>query len=139
MKKFQMVFFGLLISLSSCKKEEVANKQILGLWNWTIQYTGNPAYSYTPQSTGIKESILFTTDGTYLIKQNSVVVNSGTYKTITANSTRGEKVMGITYSNNRVTDSAAYYYITNSNDSLIFSPDLIGSVGAGARCYKRQK
>lgn len=137
MKKFVMAAICTILIFSSCKKE-VNSTTIAGKWIWTIQYSDNPAYNSTPQSTGIQEIISFSTNGTYSLTQNSIVVNSGTYKTSSATSTGGDKVSSVLYSNNRVTDSVAYYVITNTNDSLIFSHDLIGTVGSGSRHYGKQ-
>ncbi len=100
--------------------------------------TDNPYYSSTPQSTGINEILTFTSTGTYKIAQNGTVVNNGTYKTITAKSAAGQTVMGISYTNSRVSDSTEYYYLANSNDSLFFAHDLIGTVGSGSRHYGRK-
>jgi hypothetical protein len=137
MRRFAMAAMCTTLIFSSCKKE--TNTTIVGNWVWIIQYADNPAYNSTPQSTGIQEIISFGTDGTYSLTQNNIVMNSGTYKTSSATSIRGDKISSALYSNNRVTDSVAYYVIQNNNDSLIFSYDLIGTVGSGSRHYGKQK
>lgn len=137
MKYIRTATFLLLVLFNSCKKESTQT-HIIGLWNWTIQYAGNPAYNSTPLSTGIKETLSFNGNGNYSLAQNGIVTNSGTYRTSNAISTSGQIVMSVLYNNLKVKDSAAYYLLTNNNDSLIFSHDLIGSVGSGSRHYSRQ-
>lgn len=132
--------FAFLICLLffSCKKNNTQNP-IIGKWIWTIQMADNPYYSPTPQSTGINEILTFTSTGTYNIADNDTVVNYGTYKRITAKSSSGQKILGISYTNSRVSDSTDYYYLADSNDSLFFSHDLIGTVGSGSRHYGRRQ
>ena len=124
--------------ISSCKKG-TGTLNITGQWIWTIQYANNPSYNSTPQSTGIQETLSFGTNGTYNATQNNIIVNEGTYRTALAKSTTGSKVSSVLYSNSRVTDSVAYYLTSNNDDSLVFSYDLIGTVGSGSRHYGKQK
>ena len=126
-----------LTLFTSCKKN-VAQKKIVGEWIWTIQYSDNPAYNSTPQSTGVRETLSFNRNGDYALTQNGIVTNTGTYRLSTAKSINGQNVSSIYYSNSRLTDSVAYYLLQNNNDSLIFSHDLIGTVGSGSRHYGRQ-
>lgn len=134
-KRIRFTLLSLLF-LFSCKKN-TSNEALIGDWIWTIQYANNPGYNTTPQSTGIQEYIYFGADKTYSLKQNDVIVNSGTYKMATATSSAGKGVSSILYTNSRVVDSAAYYMITDK-DSLIISHDLIGTVGSGVRYYGRK-
>jgi hypothetical protein len=134
----QKFILSVLISLSlfSCKKSETTQADpIAGQWKWVIQRENNPAYFSTPATTGIQETLEFNTNGTYTVTQNSVTVNSGTYKTVIATSTNGSPVSGVLYSNTRVTDSVVYYVVRNNNDSLMFCHDLIGTLGASSRIY----
>ena len=126
-----------LTLFTSCKNN-VAQKKIVGEWIWTIQYSDNPAYNSTPQSTGVRETLSFNRNGDYALTQNGIVTNTGTYRLSTAKSINGQNVSSIYYSNSRLTDSVAYYLLQNNNDSLIFSHDLIGTVGSGSRHYGRQ-
>lgn len=129
------VFFSLL--LYSCKKTST-QPNIIGTWVWVVTSADNPVYNSTPLSTGINETLTFTNNGTYSISQNGTITNSGTYKLTTVKGSNGQNVSGVSYSNNRVTDSVNYYTLTNNNDSLIFSHDLIGTVGSGSKHYGRQ-
>jgi hypothetical protein len=121
----------------SCKKDDTT-KQIMGNWVWTIQYAGNPTYNTTPFNTGISEILSFNSDGSFKLTQNGLMVNSGKYRTGTARSSNGNTVSAVLYTDPTTIDSVAYFFLANNNDSLIFSYDLIGSVGSGARDYGRQ-
>jgi hypothetical protein len=132
------VISALLLLLDSSCTKSAGQQNVKGEWVWTIQYADNPAYNSSPQSTGIQETLSFSNNGTYSLTQNGVIVNSGTYKTSTAKNTRGETVSSVLYTNTRVEDSVAYYQLTNNNDSLIFSHDLIGTYGSGSRHYRRK-
>jgi hypothetical protein len=136
MQRLLLLLF-LCLSYFSCKKDS-SEANLSGEWIWTLQSAGNPAYNSTPQSTGINEILSFDNNGNYSVSQNGVITNSGTYKTSTAKNTSGETVLSIKYTNARVTDSVDYYMLTNTNDSLIFSYDLIGAVGSGSRHYGRK-
>ena len=138
MKLIVVVFMFGLTLITSCSKEKAQNK-IVGRWNWTIQYADNPAYNSTPESTGIHETLIFNSNGTYDLAQDGISKNTGIYHLSSATSTNGQKVSSIYYSNVRVTDSVAYYKLQNNNDSLFFNHDLIGTVGSGSRHYGRQQ
>lgn len=126
-----------LLLMVSCKKEAssfLADEAIIGQWGWSVQYTGSPLYTLTPQNTGINETLVFYEDRNWIIVQNSVIVKSGTYKTSRVTKSNGEQVNAIHYNNSNLdTDSTTYYKIYN--DSLIFSNDFGGTVGSGARIY----
>src|ERR1700739_3550922 len=114
-KQYIMVRMCLILAFvividSSCTKSS-GQQNITGEWIWTIQYADNPAYNSTPQSTGIQETLSLAGNGNYSLIQNGIVVNSGTYKTLTAKNTRGETVSGVLYTNTRVKDSVAYYQL----------------------------
>jgi hypothetical protein len=129
----------ILLSFFSCKKTDPAvTATVVGQWSWVIQRENNPAYFSTPLTTGINETMEFNINGNYAVTQNTVIVNSGTYKLTTGTSTSGSPVSGVLFSNARVTDSAAYYVIRNNNDSLMFCHDLIGTVGSSSRFYGRK-
>lgn len=129
------VVFSLL--LYPCKKTST-QQNILGTWVQAATYADNPAYNSTPLSTGINETLTLSNNGTYSISQNGTITNSGTYKLTTVKGSNGQNVSSVSYSNNRVTDSVNYYTLTNNNDSLIFSHNLIGTVGSGSKHYGRQ-
>lgn len=137
MRKLLLSLIFLSLLYFSCKKD-LSQNNLAGQWIWTIQYTNNPAYDSTPQSTGIQEILSFNNNGNYSITQNGVVANSGTYKTSTTKNTSGQNVATIQYTNTRITDSVAYYMLANNNDSLFFTYDLIGTFGSGSRHYGRQ-
>lgn len=136
MSRFLSLITFLLVICFSCKKESSHNN-LAGQWIWTIQYADNPTYNSTPLSTGVQEILFLYSDNSYSLTQNGVIVNAGTYKLSTAKSTSGQNVSGIKYTNLRVTDSVAYYALTNNNDSLFFTYDLIGTYGSGSRHYGR--
>ena len=121
----------------SCKKDS-NQPSITGQWRWTIQYTDNPAYNSTPQSTGIQETLSFTENGMYALTQNGIIKDAGTYRNSTTKSVSGQSIPSIFYTNSRVSDSVSYYSLTGNNDTLFFSHDLIGTDGSGARYYVRQ-
>ena len=135
--KYSLFAFLICLLFFSCKKNSTQNP-LIGQWVWTLEMPDNPYYFTTPQSTGVNEILTFTSTGDYNIADNGTVVNFGTYKTITAKSTAGQNVLGITYTNSRVSDSTDYYYLANGNDSLFFVHDLIGTVGSGSRHYGRK-
>jgi hypothetical protein len=137
---FMRLLLLLLIVTSlcfSCKKESTPAK-LTGQWIWTIQYANNPAYNSTPQSTGIQEILSFSDNNDYALTQNGIVTNAGTYHLSAARSTSGQTVSSVYYTNARVTDSVAYYTLTNNNDSLFFTYDLIGTIGSGSRHYGKK-
>ena len=137
MRRFLLFITFLSVICFSCKKDSSQNN-LVGQWVWTIQYADNPAYNSTPQSTGIQEILIFNNDDSYSVAQNGVIVNTGTYKLSTAKNTNGQNVSSIKYTNIRVTDSVAYYGLSNNNDSLFFTYDLIGTYGSGSRHYGRR-
>jgi hypothetical protein len=137
MKYLLISLLAFMLVCSSCKKDN-AQSNIIGQWEWTIEYANNPFYNFTPQSTGIRETLIFTAAGKYNLIQNGAIVTTGNYKTATATGNQGQKVLSILYSNTSVIDSAAYYVLINNIDSLIFSHDLIGTAGSGSRHYGRQ-
>jgi hypothetical protein len=145
MKLLQILSALTILSICSCKKSSPETQNILGNWDWTATFTNNPAYSATPQSTGLNENIYFAINNTYsenrrrfngTIAQDFHVINAGTYRLSSAINTNGATVLSIFYSNSRVTDSVEYYVLENKNN-LILSKDLIGTVGSGSKHYSR--
>ncbi len=128
-------YFIAVILFISCKKN-AADAGITGNWQWTIQYANNPAYNSTPQSTGIQETLSFSSNGKYSVTQNGMITQAGNYKTTVSNTVAG-KVSTVLYSNTRVRDSVAYYTFNNNGNNLVFSNDLSGTIGSGARYYNR--
>jgi hypothetical protein len=136
MKQLSILFLFGLPLFTSCKKDNTEST-IFGQWNWTIQRENNPAYNSTPQSTGVTEVFIFNTNGTYSLTQNNMTLNSGTYKISSAtNMMDGSMVTSILFTNQRVTDSVAYYSL--NNDNLFFSLGLIGLIGGSERHYSRK-
>jgi hypothetical protein len=132
----RLLLIIIVVSGFCCKKDSLTD--LSGNWVWTIQHLNGPPFSYTSQSTGIQEVLIFNRDGSYALLQNGVAINTGTYHLSAAMSSRGDKVPGVYYTNTRVRDSVAYYTMTNNGDSLFFAYDLIGTVGSGSRHYGRQ-
>lgn len=128
-----------LLSLfaGSCEKQ-IIKSNIVGTWEWTVQYAGNPAYNSSPQSTGIQETLFFDHNGRYSLSQNGNMIDSGSYRTNVSVNSSGEWISGVLYTNRRIADSVSYFALTNNNDSLFFEYDLIGTVGSGSRHYGRQ-
>lgn len=137
MKKNLILFACGIILCASCKKNVTSPKTLIGEWNWTIEKYNNQKYNKTPQNTGIQENLWFNTNGTYSLTQNNVVVNEGTYTTSIVTGNQGNLVTDVLFTNTRVKDSIASYLLIT--DSLYFSPNLMGSVGASTRHYGRQK
>lgn len=137
MRLLSFLFIVVCFICYSCKKDS-SQSSLTGQWIWVIQYSNNPAYDSTPQSTGIQEILMFDNKGIYSLSQNGIVTNTGTYKTTSVEAMSGQKVSAVHYTNTRISDSIAYYSLTGKSDTLIFSNDLIGTIGSGARYYSRQ-
>lgn len=129
------------ILFTACKKEQQASATdtaILGQWNWTAQYYGGPGNTLTPQNTGITEILILNGDNSWSLLQNGSTVNSGSFRTSVVTSSIGERVNSIYYrTRTGHTDSTGYYSVRN--DTLVFSNDFMGTVGGGARFYKRKQ
>ena len=138
MLKLTAPIFILTLLIFSCKKEKSVQPPIVGQWIWTIDYSNNPLYNSTPQTTGINETLEVTGNGTFSLIQNTTIINSGTYKLSSFENISGDIISTILYSNSRVTDSIGYYKLNNTNDSLFFSFDLAGSLGSVQRHYGRR-
>ncbi|MDE3185474.1 MAG: hypothetical protein KGM16_18845 [Bacteroidota bacterium] len=138
MRKFHLILILTFLLFNSCKKDSTASS-IVGNWNWAVQYFDYPPFSATPQSTGTQEILVFKSDNTYSLAQNSVIINAGTYKISSATNSLGIRVSSVLFSNSRVKDSIAYFNIIAHSDSLYFSNGLMGTVGSGARYYVRHK
>jgi len=136
--RYLAIVICLLSSFAGACGKQSIKSNIVGSWEWTAQYTDNPAYDSSPQSTGIQETLSFDHSGRYYRSQNGNVIDSGTYRTNVSVSTRGKWISGVLYTNNRITDSVSYFVLTNNNDSLFFEYDLIGTVGSGSRHYGRK-
>ena len=126
----------ILIALFSCKKDlERTDHAIVGEWNWSIQYTGNPAYSQTPQNTGIQEKLIFNNTQTWSLIRNGTLTASGTYQSDFATNSNGQQINRLHFYTGPGTDSVCYYRIQDNANTLMFSPDLMGTIGGGSRIY----
>ena len=71
-----------------CKKTKIDTDiqppDIKGTWKWEQTYSYNPTgppIHITPQNTGIDEIVIYYPDGTWSKRQNSVLVDTGSYTT----------------------------------------------------------
>jgi hypothetical protein len=140
MRNLFVTLFILNLSFVSCKKEKLssADKAVIGQWEWIVQYSdGGPGHTLTPQNTGIQETLALNNDHSWSVIQNNLIVRSGSFKTSIQTNRRDEKVNSIHYYSNRNnSDSVSYFKVYN--DTLMFSTDLMGSIGGGTRYYSRQ-
>ena len=79
-----ILILALLLITFECKKSPVnaPAKDIYGRWDWISTYAVQPlsdSNPQTPQNTGINESIDFSKDLTWLITNNGIKQDSGTY------------------------------------------------------------
>ena len=135
--KFLIASLPIIILFTvSCKKEKQSDENIFGQWKWEAQYRGSPANTQTPQSTGIQEILIFDINNHWSLIQNGTQVNSGTFKISLVTGRSNDMVKSLHYSSATNNDSIAYYTVTDN--SLLFSNDLIGTIGDGARVYSKQ-
>lgn len=71
--------FLFIFSCRSAEEEMLDNSNYVGTWNWIKTTGGLEDVNLDPVSTGKTESITFTADNNYIIKENDKVVNEGTY------------------------------------------------------------
>lgn len=121
--------------ICACKKDSPQNS-IVGNWAWYFTSYGNPIYNRTPQNTGYTQVLQFTPNSRYFLLQNNTVVDEGTYSLLYSLGSNNKLVTSIFYSNQRTSDSIAYYLI--KNDTLIFSSELIGAYGGVYTAYARK-
>ena len=136
MKKKLTILFLAITVFMSCKKSNISPPLLVGNWNWISTYNDGapgPLNPLTPINSGIIQSLTFT-NTSWILKQNNIIVSSGTYTTSIAKNLSGENINRIGYyKTNSPTDSITYYSITR--DTLIFSYDFSGSVGSGVSAY----
>jgi|SRR5580704_11754972 hypothetical protein len=136
MKKKLTILFLAITVFMSCKKSNISPPILAGNWNWISTYNDGapgPLNPLTPINSGIIQSLTFT-NTSWILKQNNIIVSSGTYTTSIAKNLSGENINRIGYyKTNSPTDSITYYSITR--DTLIFSYDFSGSVGSGVSAY----
>jgi hypothetical protein len=130
------ILFLAITVFMSCKKSNISPPILAGNWNWISTYNDGapgPLNPLTPINSGIIQSLTFT-NTSWILKQNNIIVSSGTYTTSIAKNLSGENINRIGYyKTNSPTDSITYYSITR--DTLIFSYDFSGSVGSGVSAY----
>ncbi len=134
------LLIGALIWVS-CKKENQAgtDPHLVGQWKWKSYQVGAPSNTLTPQNTGIQENLIFNSDLTWTKTQNGAVVRSGIYQTSITKSNTGESVNTLHYNNAKNGSDTTEYYIIQSDTTLTFSHDLIGTYGSAARTYVKSK
>ena len=134
------ICFLLILTASfftSCKKENEANKEIFGSWNWVKQTNDSwPPVDKTPQSTGINESVTFNSNQTYTIVRNNIQAEVGTFSTEPFTTTSGKSTNKIIFNRGSGLDSVHYFMINGT--SLSFSYDYSGGTGGGIRFYEKQ-
>ena len=134
------ICFLLILTASfftSCKKENEANKEIFGSWNWVKQTNDSwPPVDKTPQSTGINESVTFNSNQTYTIVRNNIQAEVGTFSTEPFTTTNGKSTNKIIFNRGSGLDSVHYFMINGT--SLSFSYDYSGGAGGGIRFYEKQ-
>jgi len=134
-KKLTILFLAITVFIS-CKKSNISPPLLVGNWNWISTYNDGapgPLNPLTPINSGVIQSLTFT-NTSWVLKQNNIIVSSGTYTTSIAKNLSGESINRIGYyKTNSPTDSITYYSITR--DTLIFSYDFSGSVGSGVSAY----
>ena len=137
-KKLTILFFAITASIN-CKKSNISPPILAGNWNWVLTFNDGapgPLNPLTPINSGMIQSLTFT-NTSWVLKINSLIVESGTYSTSIAKNLLGESINRIDYhKTNNPTDSITYYSITK--DSLIFSYDFSGSVGSGSSTYIKE-
>ena len=136
MKKKVTVLFLAITVFISCKKSSISPPILVGNWNWISTFNDGapgPLNPLTPINSGITQSLTFTNTG-WVLKINTLIVESGTYTTSVAKNLSGESINRISYyKTNSPTDSITYYSI--AKDTLIFSYDFSGTAGSGASAY----
>ena len=136
MKKKLTIFFLVITLFISCKKSNISPPVLVGNWNWISTYNDGapgPLNPLTPINSGMTQSLTFTNTG-WVLKNNNLIVSSGTYTTSIAQNLVGKNINRIGYyKTNSPTDSITYYSITG--DTLIFSYDFSGTAGSGASAY----
>ena len=147
-KKFMRKLLATLIITSlfaiSCRKDTHSYRDynIIGAWKWTAKYIDAPLSAtnpQTPQNTGIDETMTFGSDNRWSVVRNGNTVSNGKYKTFITTNTRGERVNALDFQSEMIGAGApSYYYYRISNDTLMFSTDLMGTVGSGSSFYSRQ-
>jgi hypothetical protein len=134
-KKLTILFLAITVFIS-CKKSNISPPLLVGNWNWISTYNDGapgPLNPLTPINSGVIQSLTFT-NTSWVLKQNNIIVSSGTYTTSIAKNLSGESINRIGYyKTNSPTDSITYYSITR--DTLIFSYDFSGSVGSSVSAY----
>ncbi len=80
----------LLIALTgmiilSCEKETSNFTGITGKWNWLYSSGGFAGTTYTPESTGFKETVEFTIDSVYRLFRNDTLLSESGYHILNSN------------------------------------------------------
>ena len=71
-----------VLFLISCEKENDNSSLLLGKWNWTYTYGGMAGSEYTPESTGYKVIIEYTSDSLFRRYINDTLIDECKYQVI---------------------------------------------------------
>lgn len=125
------IFFVIIFSLVSCKKNSINPLPIAFHWKWIKTYNDAPLSStnpITPLNSGIQELLIFNSDNTWSDIKNNNLIDSGTYiighGVFTNLSNVKFEFDSIQYYRNgtQVLGGVDYYQV--SNDTLIINPFL---------------
>jgi len=96
-KYFIYLVFGLLISLSSCKKRicgfDESQPIYLGKWKWVETSGGFAGSIETPASTGKEIYYEFLQNGSYIKTVNDIIIEEGKFQISTQNCIHQNRVM----------------------------------------------
>ncbi len=140
-----------ILTIASCKKSTKTTSSptdtssIVGNWKWIeTQFGYGPSDSnpLRPQYAGYQKVLSLTTDHSFILKKDNVIIDSGTY-------THGHANYVDSFFNERfIYDSILYYhkgikssnidYYKIYNDTLLFDPGIIHILGAASVFWKKQ-
>ena len=139
----------LFIILNSCEKLPENNKgndipkEIIGQWLWLFSYKPLPPSDtnpLTPENTGINEILKFNENKTWLLIQNNVNIDSGTFSAghgfYSAYSYRYDSIAYYEYGSK---DYISTDFYKTYNDTLVFCNCFAGIYGSGTKYFKKQK
>lgn len=145
MKYVVFIFCSFLILLSCKKDAGIQPAPIAGAWVWEKTYMNgplSPTNPLTPQNSGITESMFFSSDGNWKIKQNGNTIDSGTY------SLGHGSYLPYVGAYHYIYDSIGFYKGGNfvgwdsyeiKDNSLVFNPGLSGRFSSYLLPYNGSK
>lgn len=137
--RYLMAFFILAAVVAGCSKsKENGDYRLTGAWEWTSELPAiYMSLIVSPETTGIHETISFTTSGSYSVVRNGNEVQHGRYTVGRERKYYNLKVKPIWFSSTLPSiDSNTFYYI--EGDRLSFSRDYGGEQGTPYRFYQRR-